>query len=240
MVRASLGGLQATGRDAGRPVPRIRTIGGREVPLPPRCASCDGYNLHAGVSLKAGQREQLDAVPLPSSPSATWTWEGLRRRFGSATVEVSVGRDRHERPDMQYGVTAARMRFDAFLNRVCAEGESNDVYLVPHNRAFEEPLLASMRDDLRFPVVPCATRRLNLWLGPRGTRTPLHHDRADILFVQILGRKRFYLADGMDLRLLLDCLPFWVDHNLASPPNGAGVHELVLEPGDALLLPCGT
>lgn len=173
-------------------------------------------------------------------PSASWTWEGLRERFGHGTVEVCDGRDCHARPDARYAKTAVRMRFDAFLDRVTAPGESNDVYLLAHNRAFQEPLLDPLRADLRFPEVEGAQRRLNLWLGPRGTRTPLHHDRVDILFVQILGRKRFHLADGLDLRLLFDCQPFWVDHDLASPPDGVSVHELDLEPGDALLLPCGT
>lgn len=173
-------------------------------------------------------------------PSASWTWPALRERFGEGDVEVAAGRDGHARPDLRYMETATRMRFDAFLDRVVADGESNDVYLIAHNRGFQEPLLLPLIDDLRFPDVSGIQRNFSLWLGPRGTRTPLHHDRVDILFVQILGRKRFHLVDGMNRRLLSDCQTFWVDHDLAHPPDDVPVTTLELGPGDAIFLPCGT
>ncbi len=175
-----------------------------------------------------------------SWPSASWTWPELRARFGDGDVEVSAGRDGHERPDVRYQDTAVRMRFDAFLDKVVADGSSNDVYLVAHNRALAEPLLAPLLGDLRFPEVPGVERNLHLWLGPRGTVTPLHHDRVDILFVQILGRKRFHVVDGMNRRLLKDCLTYWVDHDLGNPPDDVPVTTFEVGPGDALFLPCGT
>ena len=38
---------------------RVQRIGGRERELPPLCASCDGWNLHAGVVVEAEDREGL-------------------------------------------------------------------------------------------------------------------------------------------------------------------------------------
>jgi hypothetical protein len=43
-------------------VKRVRTLGGREEALPPRCAACDGYNLHAGVAFKASERSGLERL----------------------------------------------------------------------------------------------------------------------------------------------------------------------------------
>jgi hypothetical protein len=37
----------------------MQMLGGREVPLPPRCALYEGYNLHAGVVVGAHDREAL-------------------------------------------------------------------------------------------------------------------------------------------------------------------------------------
>jgi hypothetical protein len=41
---------------------RVQAFGGLEVALPPRCAGYEGYNLHAGVPLKASEREALERL----------------------------------------------------------------------------------------------------------------------------------------------------------------------------------
>lgn len=62
LQQASLAGREALGARSGRTVTRVRTFGGREEALPPRCAGCDGYNLHAGVAFKASDREGLERL----------------------------------------------------------------------------------------------------------------------------------------------------------------------------------
>ena len=59
---ASLLGQVALGERAGKKARRIQVLGGRELTLPPRCASFEGYNLHAGVGIKAGNREGLERL----------------------------------------------------------------------------------------------------------------------------------------------------------------------------------
>ena len=61
-MAASLQGKQAIGPRAGAPVKRVQVLGGREYVLPPRCASCEGYNLHAGVAVRASDREGLERI----------------------------------------------------------------------------------------------------------------------------------------------------------------------------------
>jgi len=65
LQQASVGGYVAVGARARRQVRRVRrvqTLGGRQVALPARTASCDGYNLNAGVSVKGGDREGLERL----------------------------------------------------------------------------------------------------------------------------------------------------------------------------------
>jgi len=62
LQQASVGGYVAVGPRAGRRVRRVQKLGGREVALPPRTATCDGYNLNAGVSVKAEDREGLERL----------------------------------------------------------------------------------------------------------------------------------------------------------------------------------
>ena len=59
---ASLGGVVAVGPRAGCRVRRTQRLGGRERALPPRCAACAGYNLHAGVAVPARDREGLERL----------------------------------------------------------------------------------------------------------------------------------------------------------------------------------
>jgi hypothetical protein len=60
---ASLGGVIAVGPRSGCPVAkRTQRIGGMEWRLPARCASAGGYNLHAGVCVRASDGEGLERL----------------------------------------------------------------------------------------------------------------------------------------------------------------------------------
>ena len=62
MQQVSLFGRVGLGARAGKAVRRVQTLGGREVPLPPRCAGYQGYNLHANVAFKASYRSGLERL----------------------------------------------------------------------------------------------------------------------------------------------------------------------------------
>ena len=59
---ASISGRVAMGSRRGFKVRRVQTFRGRDFALPPRCASCAGYNLHGGVYVKARNRKGLEAL----------------------------------------------------------------------------------------------------------------------------------------------------------------------------------
>ena len=46
----------------GRRAKRVQVLGGRPFQLPPLCASCDGYSVHAGVVIGARNRKGLEQL----------------------------------------------------------------------------------------------------------------------------------------------------------------------------------
>jgi hypothetical protein len=70
---ASLMGMAATGERAGKKVRKTQRLGGRELPLGPRCAACEGYELVGRTRCERvvfGERSQWlgEALPLPPAP----------------------------------------------------------------------------------------------------------------------------------------------------------------------------
>ena len=62
LMSASVAGRFALGKRAKMKVRRYQVLGGQRVALPPRCAACEGYNLHAGVALGARNRKAIERL----------------------------------------------------------------------------------------------------------------------------------------------------------------------------------
>jgi hypothetical protein len=157
--------------------------------------------------------------------AAPWSFAALRRRFADAELEVSGRR------------TTVAAAIDAML----APGAPPGLYLVSKDRALDGALRA-LRDELA-PLPPFldaerARATANLWMGPGGTTSVLHHDTTCVWFCQLVGRKRYRLVapwqraaldaeitDGWDSALDLD--------------GGVAVREASLDAGDALYIPTG-
>lgn len=112
--------------------------------------------------------------------------------------------------------------------------------------------------DLTIPRYQrfCSLLRIELWIGPGGTRTPVHCDYSENLFCQVVGRKRFQLyppsaisvfEPALDFLLYRDYAPEFADHErdgrgrpleqiLTSEPI-APEFDFVIEPGEVLYLP---
>ncbi|MFA9215504.1 MAG: cupin-like domain-containing protein [Sphingomonadaceae bacterium] len=88
------------------------------------------------------------------------------------------------------------------------------------------------------------------WVGPVGTRTPLHCDYDDNIFAQIWGRKRIYLAPPHHDEFLYtrqaNAILFGSPFDPSAPDfeayplaRQANMIEFVVEPGDMLYVPAG-
>ncbi|MEM9691572.1 MAG: cupin-like domain-containing protein [Myxococcota bacterium] len=180
----------------------------------------------------------------------TWSFATLRDRVGSVTIEACTDRDRDPFCDRNFARHRETMTMADYLDRVEAGGLTNDHYMIAHNRTMDRPGMATLFDDIvvddemfnRDEIIGGCT----LWVGPGGTCTPLHHDSTNILFCQITGRKRFWLIPPWEPSLLDDADGFYARFDPAEPRSHwpechaqVRLHELVLEPGEALFLPAG-
>jgi hypothetical protein len=175
-----------------------------------------------------------------------WSPEYFRDALGQHEVEACVGRERDPEYDQNFRAHTERMTMRAFAERVLAAGVSNDLYLIANNRNMERAPLRVLYEDMRWEHGLLEPERLDgctaLWFGPRGTYTPLHHDTTNILFCQIYGRKRIWLAHPAELTLQRGAKGVYaaIDPERPSPDDPEPLWKMVeLEPGDALFIPVG-
>jgi hypothetical protein len=181
-----------------------------------------------------------------------WSPAYLRERFGEVEVEACAERSRDPDYDRNARQHARRMPMAALVERVEAVRQSNDLYLVANNRAMDDTGLRGLLDDIDPPAALVDRSRdqergtFSFWFGPAGTITPLHHDGTNILFSQIVGRKRFTLYPPHETRLLEGAQGYYagvsgVEIDPVDDPRLAGVPAKVIDlaPGETLFLPVG-
>lgn len=179
-----------------------------------------------------------------------WTTDYLVATIGSAEVEVMSGRDGDDRYEAHADEHRQSMPFDEFIAKLLASGGGNDAYLVANNQFLSSAAAAPLWDDFtvdpRYLVGEAARGNAFLWLGPAGTLTPLHHDAMNVLFNQVVGRKRFRLFSPLDSPWLYNSLSVYADVDPVEPDleqyplfAKATPHVVVLEPGETLFVPVG-
>ncbi|HEY0475967.1 MAG TPA: cupin-like domain-containing protein [Kofleriaceae bacterium] len=120
-------------------------------------------------------------------PAMAWCPEYFRAHHGRSMVCVQVRE--HLTMEKTGAVRAAyeQVTLADYLDSV--ERDPETCGYLTQTALFE--LAPSLRDDCRFPPFPpwLLLSRMNLWLGPRGTKSKLHYDSDHNLFAQIHGRK---------------------------------------------------
>ncbi|MBN1204739.1 MAG: cupin-like domain-containing protein [Myxococcaceae bacterium] len=189
---------------------------------------------------------------LDGSPAlASWSPEHLAARLGEQYVEVMARRDSNPDHERQPDQHRTRMRLRDFTHQLRARGTTNDFYLTARNSLLERPAFRPLLQELRAPagiIDPDITRprSVQFWMGPAGTFTRFHHDQLNVLFCQLYGRKRIWLAPSFELGRLYNA--HWVQSEVdARTPDleryptfaQASVAAVDLHPGDSLLIPVG-
>lgn len=181
---------------------------------------------------------------------STWTPGYLKERYGEVEVEVTTGRSSDPHYERNVDAHKSTMPLGAYVDRVLAAGEPNDVYMVANNQNLERPALRPLLDDVEmFPELldPAKTARsIFLWFGGAGTVTPLHHDPVNVILAQVCGRKRFLLFPPSETSRLYNDVGVFSDVDCEQPDatrypryRPAASIEVVLEPGEAIFLPVG-
>jgi hypothetical protein len=180
----------------------------------------------------------------------TWSLDYFRTRFGDVEVEITDHRDADEAYERNFSGHRRRVSLARYVTMV-ENGEGNDHYLVARNHVLELPGLGPLYEDFRCPegfLDPQTPERpyVRLWLGPRGTLTPLHCDDRNVLFAQVVGRKQVKLVPPYFLPHLYNDDRCFSPVVLEAPDlerfpamRSVPVLEAVLEPGECLFIPLG-
>jgi Rps23 Pro-64 3,4-dihydroxylase Tpa1-like proline 4-hydroxylase len=189
---------------------------------------------------------------MDNSPAVqNWTPQYFETYYGSVPVPVTSGRNLDPNYESNFSETVCTVKLEELIDRLRREPESNDYYLVARNGFFDQPALTHLRKELQPPadIINCddyGSGTTKLWLGPKDTLTPLHHDLHSILFAQVYGKKHFKLIPPFDTPLLYVQKKFYsavdpecVDQVSFPEFARATVLDVVVKQGDLLFLPAG-
>jgi LPS sulfotransferase NodH len=181
---------------------------------------------------------------------SAWTPEYLKAVAGARIVEIMANRN----ADPKYERNARKHRTDIvfaeFVDRVFSGDVTNDYYMMPQNgflqRPEAEPLLKDFSSFSEYLNPETAARRSYLWFGPAGTVTPLHFETSNMLFAQVLGRKRYRLIPATQWQYVYNNGSVFSDVDCENPDldrhpkfSNATAIDVVVEPGETLFMPVG-
>ena len=184
---ASLSGSVATGERAGKQVRRVQRLGGKDFALPSRCAAYGGYNVHAGVSFAASDRNGLERLCryVLRPPLAV----GRLERLDNGRVRLGMKRTWSD------GTTAIELSPVELVEKLAA--------IIPPPRANQTLYAGILAGNAAWraevvPKVPTSTEaqreeRLALKLVKRGYKVSLNPRREDALCWAELLRRVFHV-----------------------------------------------
>ena len=177
-----------------------------------------------------------------------WTPQYLKATCGNVMVAISANRDEHADYESNAGKHRQNILFSEYVDHVHSGTETNNIYLTARDDFFKNPDVAPLLADIE-PFTEYLTDRkdaVNMWYGPKGTYTPLHHDLMNIFMAQVSGRKQVRLIPSTEMDLVYN------EEGVYSPVDGRNpdyvkfpkfreisAMEFVLEPGEVLFVPVG-
>lgn len=175
-------------------------------------------------------------------PAVRWTPASLAARVGDATVAVVEGRTRRWDWWNDRAGHTREVPLRSLLERLSTD-EGDDWYCDGRAGLLARPALAPLRADLGTLPGLVGDGFPSLWLGPKGTVTPLHHDQSTGWLVQLVGTKRVWMASPLEPALLDTAVGLYNRVDLRRDRSGdlaeVAVSTIDLAPGDALLIPVG-
>lgn len=203
------------------------------------------YSKHLPVILTQG----IDHWPARQR----WNPQYIVDQVGDAMVEVQQGRDKNPLFERQSANHRTSMLMKDFMAQVVNTEQSNNIYMTANNAAKNSQGLKALFADLAdfgvgYTALDQMSSRSFLWIGPKGTFTPLHHDLTNNMLVQIYGRKKVTLIPALQVDHLYN--DQGVYSQIANPHNPQEQQQYpqlmettplqcILNAGDALFIPIG-
>ena len=172
-----------------------------------------------------------------------WGPSDLATRFGDVVIEACVGRSSSPDPDVQWEALRCELTVADLVRRIEAPSPANDVYVTTNNAALRRPGLRALLEEIDVPAEIFGPKldpaRMGFWLGGAGTHTTMHHDHANAMLCQVLGRKRLRLAPPESITLLERSRGVYTRWDPLEAAVLDDAIDVVLAPGEALFIPTG-
>jgi len=182
--------------------------------------------------------------------SEKWSPDNLALQYGDTLIEVQTNREQNKFYELDSIKHKTKMLFSEYVQLVNSVNESNDFYMTANNQVFNTTkfgeLLKNISNTPNFLNLPSVNGRWHLWVGPKGTITPLHHDENFIVHAQIRGRKKWKLIsplhfpDVYNNRAVFSKVDIEnIDYEAFPLMKNVNVLEVIVEPGEAIFIPLG-
>ena len=181
-----------------------------------------------------------------------WTFESLKEKVGNVQVEILDGRDKNPNFELEKDKHATKITMANFIDRILKSEVSNDFYMTANNAKNVTKNLIELTEDYaqigdgyidmsRDAILS----RSSFWIGPKGTKTPLHYDRMNNIFVQIHGKKQVQLVHPFQIpymynhNFVFSSIKYLDDYDTARYPQANKVTPVQVEvgAGDVLFIP---
>ncbi|MEY9543121.1 hypothetical protein ABIE85_006181 [Bradyrhizobium diazoefficiens] len=179
-----------------------------------------------------------------------WTPDYFRKQYGDVMVAIQSNRKTHPVYEVFLRGHTKEVRFAEYIDMLEQGGETNQYYLTANDRLLDnEKIRPLLKDFWPFPEYfreDDREQKQFLWLGPKGAVSPLHRDRLNVFMTQVYGRKRVKMISSDALHLVYNFESFFSEVDAEEPDlkayprfSEAEIIDVVLEPGEALLIPVG-
>jgi len=178
-----------------------------------------------------------------------WTMDYLLHNYGDEVVEIQEGR----MADPEYEINSTKLKstisMSKFIKRILDTGDTNDFYMTANNFSIRNTRLGDVLKTLEnipdYCTPPTAdSHTAHLWVGPKGTLTPLHHDESGIIHPNLHGSKRWIMISPNYCTYLYNHVGvfsevniFDIDYNKFPKMRDVHVMDVVVNEGEAIFIP---
>jgi ribosomal protein L16 Arg81 hydroxylase len=179
-----------------------------------------------------------------------WCPAYLREKYGDAIVEIQSNRKTYPVYEVFLKGHTKKVRLAEYIDMVEQGEDTNQYYLTANDRLLDNDAMRTLLSDFwPFPEYFTHDDRADkqfFWFGPRGAVSPLHRDRLNVFMTQVYGRKRVKMVSSDALHLVYNFESFFSEVDAEEPDLGryprfadAEIIDVLLEPGEGLLIPVG-